>query len=144
MGYIEMIRTYVGKTPIILNSSGVILKNPKGDILLENRIDTNNWGLPGGYMELGETFEQTAIRELKEELSITIKNLSLLNIYSGNDFYHVYPNGDIVYSVIALYITDEYDGDIRVDHKEIKDAAFFNINSLPQQLTPITKKLLEN
>lgn len=143
MDYIQTIREHVGNMPIILNSAGVILKDINGKVLLVNRIDTKNWGLPGGYMELGETFEQTAYRELSEELKISVENLSLLHIFSGEEFYHEYPNGDKVYSVMAIYITNDYKGKVKVDNSEVKDAKFFDLHSLPQKLTPNTKKILD-
>jgi ADP-ribose pyrophosphatase YjhB (NUDIX family) len=143
MSYIENIRHKVGKMPIILNSAGLILRYPKNKILLVNRIDTDNWGIPGGYMELGESFEQTVLRELHEELNIKIKNLSFLHIFSGKEFYHEYPNGDKVYSVIAMYTSDSYTGNIKVDNSEVKEANFFDIHSLPDKLTLNTKRILD-
>jgi ADP-ribose pyrophosphatase YjhB (NUDIX family) len=75
LGYIEEIRELVGHKPIILNSALVIIKNKEEQVLLEYRNDTNNWGLPGGYMEPCETFEDTITRELAEELNVEIGNL---------------------------------------------------------------------
>lgn len=143
MGYIKDIRTLVGNRPIILNSAGVIIKNQKNEILLVNRFDTNNWGLPGGYMELGESFEETALREIEEELNIKIKDLHLLHIFSGKEFYHEYPNGDQVYSVIAVYTSNDYKGDILADNTEVKEAKFFGLKSVPNNLTVTTQKILQ-
>src|SRR3954452_10249770 len=78
MGYIEELRNKLGNEPIILNSAGVIILDPEGKVLLQYRKDTNNWGLPGGYMELGETFEDTAKREIKEGMGIGLSNLAFL------------------------------------------------------------------
>ncbi|MFC0561317.1 NUDIX hydrolase [Halalkalibacter alkalisediminis] len=141
MGYIEELRALVGHTPLILNSSGVIIYN-RNKVLLSYRNDTRNWGLPGGYMERGETVEENLERELIEEMGITLKSPSLYRIFSGQDFYHEYPNGDKVYSVIMMYIASGYTGEIIVDNKEIKEAKYFDINQLPPQLTRTTKKIL--
>ena len=142
MGYIEEIREKVGEMPIILNSAGVIITDARGRVLLCYRMDTKDWGLPGGYMELGETFKETAMRELQEEMSITIKNLTLFDVFSGSEFYHEYPNGDKVYSVIVIYLASEYGGKITADNKEINEVSFFNLKLLPE-VTTTTKNVLE-
>lgn len=143
MGYIENIRKLVGSKPIILNSSGVFLFNDKNEMMLVYREDTKNWGLPGGYMEPGETFDQTIKRELYEELNIQVLNLEFYDIYSGQEFYHEYPNGDQVYSVIALYKAEHLSGDIKVDNKEISEVMFFSPEKIPPTITKTTRKLLE-
>jgi len=143
MGYIEEIRKLVGRSPIILNTSGIILLNESKEILLQFRKDTNNWGLPGGYMELGETFEDTIRRELKEEMDVEVDNLILYDVFSGPLFYHEYPNGDKVYNVIALYTADKIIGNLEADNKEIDDIKFFSFDNLPNDLTKTTKVILE-
>jgi mutator protein MutT len=142
MGYIEEIRELVGNTPLILPSSGVIVHN-ENKVLLAYRKDTHDWGLPGGYMERGESAEETLKRELKEEMGISITSPSLYRIFSGQDFYHEYPNGDQVFSVIMMYKASDYIGEIVVDNKEIKETKYFEIDQLPQKLTRTTRKILE-
>lgn len=143
MGYIENIRKKVGNMPIILNSAEIIIQDADGKILLVQRKDTNNWGLPGGYMELGETFEETIHRELQEELKMKVNDLSFLHIFSGKQFYHEYPNGDQVYSVIALFSAKDYENILEVDNDEIQSAKFFNLHSLPNDLTLNTRTILK-
>lgn len=143
MGYIEEIRSKLGNDPIILNSAGVIILDAESRVLLQYRNDTKNWGLPGGYMELGETFEETARRELKEEMGVEPNNLAFFDIFSGNDLYHEYPNGDQVYSVAAVFIAYGLQGKIKLDHKEISKVAYFSLNELPQNITKTTKFILD-
>jgi ADP-ribose pyrophosphatase YjhB (NUDIX family) len=143
MGYIQDLRRLVGNKPLILNSSGVIIVNEQEEILLVFRKDTENWGLLGGYMELGETFEETMRREIREELNTTVKSLKLNGIFSGNEFYHEYPNGDKVYSVIALFEAYYFDEDFKVDNEEISKFKFFNKTNLPDNLTKTTKIILD-
>ncbi|WP_083270742.1 NUDIX domain-containing protein [Bacillus marinisedimentorum] len=112
-------------------------------ILLEYRKDTGDWGIPGGYMEPGETLKETAIRELKEELSTSADDLSLYDVFSEEDFYHVYPNGDQVYSVMALYFAESINGDINPDQKEIGKVTFFEKEAIPEKLTKTTQVILK-
>lgn len=59
---------------------GIIVENDKGQILIMKREGSHApfWSIPGGKLELGETFEAGAARELKEELDTDIKDPRLL------------------------------------------------------------------
>ncbi|HWL25662.1 MAG TPA: NUDIX domain-containing protein, partial [Ureibacillus sp.] len=94
------------------------------------------WGLAGGSLELGETLEQAAKRELYEETGLFAKKLTLFNVYSGEQFYYQYPHGDEVYNVMAAYVCEEYEGIIKKDDSESQDITFFNIDSLPSNISP--------
>ena len=61
-------------------------------MLLNLRSDTNIWGIPGCSKELNETLEEYAIRELKEETNINVKDLELITVFSGKEYYFSYPN----------------------------------------------------
>ncbi|MBE6496862.1 MAG: NUDIX hydrolase [Methanobrevibacter sp.] len=43
------------------------------------------WAIPGGFVEYGETVENAAIREAKEETSIDVELMDLVNVYSKPD-----------------------------------------------------------
>ena len=44
-----------------------------------------SWALPGGFVDYGETTEDAAIREAKEETSIDIESVELFGVYSEPD-----------------------------------------------------------
>ena len=54
-------------------------------MLLQKRYD-GGWGLPGGLMELGESLEDTAKREVLEKTGLVIEDLKLLEIFSGPEY----------------------------------------------------------
>lgn len=69
-GYIMDLREVVGARPLILAGAGVIIVDNEGRILLQHRSDNGDWGIPGGSMELGESFEEAARREVLEETGL--------------------------------------------------------------------------
>lgn len=131
MGYIMNLRKYVGHEPLIGLGATTLVFNDKNELLLNLRTDTNTWGIPGGSMELYETIEQTAIRELKEEAGITADNLELVTVLSGDEYYFEYPNGDKMCTVIVLFKVKNYIGKIKVSDNESKKLQFFPLDKLP-------------
>lgn len=63
MGYIEDLRKVVGTQPLLLVGVAVAVVNKKGELLLQKRRD-GFWGVPGGFMELGESTEEAGRREV--------------------------------------------------------------------------------
>lgn len=50
-------------------------------LLSQHYISTQYYNLVSGYIQLGETAEQTAFREVKEEIGIDLEKLSLIGTY---------------------------------------------------------------
>ena len=132
MGYITDLRKYVGHEPLIGIGATTLVFNENKELLLNLRSDTNTWGIPGGSMELYETIEETAIRELKEEAGIRADSLELVTVLSGDEYYFEYPNGDKLWTVIVLFKVDNYTGEIKVSDKESKKLQFFALDNLPE------------
>ncbi|EOW9527583.1 NUDIX hydrolase [Bacillus cytotoxicus] len=141
MGYIEELRKSVGTRPLILVGSAVIILNEKQEVFLQYRSDTYDWGVPGGAMELGETTEETARRELFEKTGLEAKILQFLGVLSGKDLYYRYPSGDEIYHVIHLYQAHHVSTKVELD-KERSSIAYFPIQKLPN-LNKITEKILQ-
>ena len=124
-------RKHIGHDPLIGVGATTLVFNGKKELLLNLRTDTNTWGIPGGSMELYETIEETAIRELKEEVGIRADELELITVLSGKDYYFEYPNGDKMCTVIVLFKVLDYDGTIKVSDNESKALKFFPLTDLP-------------
>ena len=137
IGYPVFTRLCMGalkhKFVLLQDGAAAIIVNKQGQILLQSRADRDKWGLPGGCQELGERFQDTIIREVKEETNFDIKeeDLMLIDIVSGASRRNNYPNGDVVINNTALYCIRNYSGELKWD-TESKEVKFFNLDALPQ------------
>ena len=142
MGYIEDLRKVVGNQPLILVGVAVAVINNEGEILLQKRAD-GKWGVPGGFMELGESAEETGKREIMEETGLELGELNLVGVFSGKHHYVKLSNGDEVYPVTIAYVTKEIcGGELKADGQETTDVKFFKLNELPDDLNPLIKNLV--
>jgi 8-oxo-dGTP pyrophosphatase MutT (NUDIX family) len=62
----------------------VIIQNNEGKFLLHQRSDDKSWGILGGWVEKGETPDQAAVREVREEagIEVTLERLAHVQVRS--------------------------------------------------------------
>ena len=147
MDYMNFLRKHVGNQPLIMIGSTVLVLDDEKRLLMMKRSDNNKWGVPGGAMELGESTEETAKRELLEETGLATDELSLFSVFSGKELYYCYPSGDEVYMVTIVYLAHNVQGSINLLDGEHYDFQYFNLTHLPENISPpikpILKKLVE-
>lgn len=137
IGYPVFTRLCMGelkhKFVLLQDGAAAIIVNKEGQILMQSRADRDKWGLPGGCQELGESFKDTIIREVKEETNLDVleSDLELVDIVSGASRRNNYPNGDVVINNTALYCIRNYSGELKWD-AESKDMKFFDLDNLPK------------
>ena len=135
MGYIMDLRKKVGHDELIGVGGGIFIVK-EGRVLLQRRADNGLWSMHSGAMEIGETLEENARRELFEETGLRAGELELLGIFSGEDMRHTYPNGDKVCIVQVMYIAREYEGEIKLQKEELSELRWFDIGALPDDINP--------
>lgn len=95
-------------------------------LLIERAYPPYGWAIPGGFVDVGETLEQAAIREAKEEISLDVSLITLLGIYSN-------PARDPRnHTVTAVYVAQAHGTPIAAD--DAKNVALFTFDTIPDLL----------
>ena len=94
------------------------------------------YGLVAGFLDMGESLEECAIREVREETGIEICNIR----YVGSQ------NWPFPAQLMAGFVADYADGDICADPHELEDARWFPADALPNLPTrrSIARWIIEN
>jgi len=140
MSYISDLRKVVGHAPIMSTATTAIIYDKEKGLLFERRTDDGKWCLPGGALELKETFIEGLIREVKEETNLDIYNPELLIVKSP--VYIKYPNLDEVYYTDAVYIVREFKGELEHD-SESEELCWFKLDELLDNITESQKEYIE-
>ncbi len=115
---------YINPIPVVV----CVAYNSSGEILLVKRKlepARGTWALPGGFMEVGETTEETGVRELEEETGLEAIPEDLLGIYNQHtDFY-----GELLIVAHAAKISS---GEPVPDGVEISDVRYVDPASPPE------------
>ncbi len=128
MDYIHELRKEIGSRKIILNCAGALIIRD-GKILFQRRTDNGKWGLIGGLLEMNETYEEAALREIMEETGLKVKLDSFLGIFHNHNM--VWSNGDAAHVISAMFTADIVSGEPRVD-EESYELRFFGRDEIPQ------------
>jgi curved DNA-binding protein CbpA len=93
---------------------GTLLVHSHGKFLLVLNRGHHRWSLPGGGVEKGEKSFQTAIRELHEELGLTVRKLHWLGHFEGSETRH------------SIYLSNHIKGNIHLQKKELKNYVWWD------------------
>ena len=142
--YLKELREKVGHMPLVLPHSVVLLFNEQGEVLLEERSDDGYFDFPGGGIDLKESGEDAAKRELLEETGLIADKLTLFNVYTGEITKYVYFNGDVIYGVDLVYLCDQWHGELIPQKEEVKSLRFYNINEMPEKMSIRNKEIIKD
>jgi 8-oxo-dGTP pyrophosphatase MutT (NUDIX family) len=136
------LRKIVGHRTLLMVGASTIVENSKGEVLLQLRADNHCWGYAGGSVELDESVEDAARRELYEETGLIAGELELFGIFSGKDQHYIYPNGDEVSTIDIVYICRDYKGTLKAEEAEVADLRFFAVDKFPENISPPIKNIM--
>ncbi|MBK8020959.1 MAG: NUDIX domain-containing protein [Chloroflexi bacterium] len=108
----------------VVGVSGIISDDAGRMLLVQPRYWPDKaWGLPGGMVKRGESFEEALARELLEETGLIVDDIRLLHVRSG-----------FALRLEVYYTARIAGGTYQLDPVEILDAGFFTFDTLPATL----------
>jgi 8-oxo-dGTP pyrophosphatase MutT (NUDIX family) len=140
--YVKEMRKFIGTRPLLICGASVIIFDRSNKVLMLHRSDNDTWCFPGGAIDLGESTEDTAKREVLEETGLLMNNLELFDVFSGEELHYTYPHGDEVYIVDVVYQTSDYSGEIEISN-ESNSFEFFEIDNIPNNISPPVKPVVK-
>ena len=93
------------KVNSLVPSVNIVVVNDAGDVLMIRRSDNDNWAVPGGAIDLGESMVQAAIRETREETGIECEITGLVGIYTDPKHLILYTSNGEVRQEFSIVLT---------------------------------------
>ncbi len=115
----------------------IFILNPKGELFIQKRSAQKDVypgyyeGSLSGHVMSGETYEEAAQRELKEEVGISaeLKKTAKFNLLSGREV-----------AVFTLFLLENYGGQIKLNHEEAESGKFESLEKIHRDIAGKKKK----
>jgi len=134
--YLRWLRSRIGSRKTLLAYTTALIRNAEGWLLFQRRTDFEWWGLPGGIVEIGETFRECVVREAAEETGLVVQPQRLVGVYAAPEWDFQYPNGDYVQQFTVAIECSIVGGELQADGQETSLGHFFSLENLPEQCPP--------
>jgi len=142
------VTSYLAADPTCLRlsvSAAVWEAGPGSRLLLMRRSDNGHWGLPGGYVEIGELVTAAAAREVLEETGVRSEIGRLVGVYSDPARQVIaYPDGERVQAVNLCFEAQARGRGQATTPWETLEIGFFAPDALPEPFVPIHRIRLED
>jgi 8-oxo-dGTP diphosphatase len=104
----------------------VLIKKGSKFLLIKEELEDKKetWIIPGGGVDFGESLEQAAIREIKEELGLDIKITKFIKFHES-----VFPDFNY-HSVIFFFLAKSLSDKIKIGEEKILDAQYFSVKQM--------------
>ncbi|HMK61342.1 MAG TPA: NUDIX domain-containing protein [Dissulfurispiraceae bacterium] len=122
------------RTPFV--TVDIIIEHGEGIILIKRINPPYGWAIAGGFVEYGESLEEAAAREAKEETGLEINIMRQFHAYSA-------PDRDTRFHTISIVFIAKGNG-VLAAADDAADAAVFTRESLPAQIAFDHRTILED
>ncbi|MEM2974226.1 MAG: NUDIX hydrolase [Candidatus Micrarchaeia archaeon] len=124
--------------PKISLAVDVIIRTPKGIVLIDRKTFPKGWALPGGFVEYGETIKQAAAREAKEETGLDVRIVRHFHTYTD-------PKRDPRGYVISAVFVADAKGKIKSRARsDVKNVKIFTKKTIPKRMVFDHAKILRD
>lgn len=103
-------------------------------LLVQHMGSSSDWTIPGGGLKANEEPADTARRELKEELKLNLKDITPLEEITVQE-HNLSMN-------VKLVVVNASSKKLHLQRTEIRKADWFELDALPEGLTPLAQKAL--
>ncbi len=114
----------------------IIELEDKGIILIKRKNPPYGWAIPGGFVDYGESLEDAAKREAKEETSLNVELIKQFHTYSD-------PKRDNRFHTISTVYIAKAKGEPKAED-DAAEVGIFNKNSLPEPIVFDHKEILKD
>lgn len=112
-----------------------VIENNGEILMIQNSYGRKRWTFPGGKIEKGESKENAAKRESKEEVNIDILDIKFIGEFIST--------AESKKDTIYCFSAKSKDKNFNIETKEIMIASWISLENLPEPLAPITEKILD-
>jgi ADP-ribose pyrophosphatase YjhB (NUDIX family) len=108
-------------------TADIIIEHDKGIVLILRKNEPRQWAIPGGFCDYGESLEEAAVREAREETSLDVELIEQFHTYSD-------PQRDPrQHNITTVYIARVVGGTLKA-HDDAQEIGVFFEKDLPPQL----------
>ncbi len=122
------------KTPHV--AADIIIRYKGGIVLIERKNEPPGWAIPGGFVEIGESVEEAAVREAKEETSLEVVLTEQFHVYSK-------PGRDPRFHTASIVFIGTGTGGLK-GRDDARHADVFMPDNLPAQMAFDHRKIIED
>lgn len=116
----------------------IIIEVEGGIVLIQRKNFPYGWALPGGFVDYGESLEEAAIREAKEETSLDVELVSQLGAYSDPD------RDPRQHNISVVFVARNRGKGKPAASDDALEVGIFDVDSLPEEMAFDHSKILED